>query len=71
MDELHDYAERRVVSRRSPRSRTAAFEASDALEAEEGDLEVRAAVTIDGRRAEIDFAGTAPQHEGISTARWR
>src|SRR6266705_3324442 len=40
------------------------FEASDVLEAEEGDLEVRAAVTIDGDELEIDFAGTAPQHEG-------
>src|SRR2546430_158661 len=63
MDELHDYAERRVRAAIAalPDGR---FEASDVLEAEEGDLEVRAAVTIDGDELEIDFAGTAPQHEG-------
>ena len=63
MDELHDYAERRVRAAIAalPDGR---FEASDVLEAEEGDLEVRAAVTIDGDELEIDFAGTAPQYEG-------
>src|SRR6266487_3001033 len=63
MDELHDYAERRVRAAIAalPDGR---FDASDVLEAEEGDLEVRAAVTIDGDELEIDFAGTAPQHEG-------
>ncbi|MGE5434789.1 MAG: hydantoinase B/oxoprolinase family protein, partial [Candidatus Doudnabacteria bacterium] len=63
MDELHDYAERRVRAAIAalPDGR---FEASDLLEAEEGDLEVRVAVTIDGDELEIDFAGTAPQHEG-------
>src|SRR5947207_923697 len=63
MDELHIYAERRVRAAIAalPDGR---FEASDVLEAEEGDLEVRVAVTIDGDELEIDFAGTAPQHEG-------
>ena len=63
MDELHDYAERRVRAAIAalPDGR---FEAGDLLEAEEGDLEVRVAVTIDGDELEIDFAGTAPQHEG-------
>jgi N-methylhydantoinase B len=63
MDELHDYAERRVRAAIAalPDGR---FDASDVLEAEEGDLEVRAAVTIGGDELEIDFAGTAPQHEG-------
>ena len=64
MDELHDYAERRVRAAIAalPDGR---FEASDVLEAEEeGDLEVRVAATIDGDELEIDFAGTAPQHEG-------
>ena len=63
MDELHDYAERRVRAAIAalPDGR---FEASDVLEAEEGALEVRAAVTIDGDELEIDFAGTAPQYEG-------
>ena len=63
MDELHDYAERRVRAAIAalPDGR---FEASDLLEAEEGDLEVRVAVTIEGDELEIDFAGTAPQHVG-------
>ena len=63
MDELHYYAERRVRAAIAalPDGR---FEASDLLEAEEGDLEVRVAVTIEGDELEIDFAGTAPQHEG-------
>jgi N-methylhydantoinase B len=63
MDELHDYAERRVRAAiaKLPDGR---FEASDLLEAEEGDLEVLVAVTIEGDELEIDFAGTAPQHEG-------
>jgi N-methylhydantoinase B len=63
MDELYDYAERRVRAAIAalPDGR---FEAGDVLEAQEGDLEVRVAVTIDGDELEIDFAGTAPQHEG-------
>jgi N-methylhydantoinase B len=63
MNELHDYAERRVRAAIAalPDGR---FEARDVLETEEGDLEMRAAVTIHGDELEIDFAGTAPQHEG-------
>jgi N-methylhydantoinase B len=63
MDALHDYAERRVRAAIAalPDGR---FEASDVLEEEEGDLQLRAAVTIDGDELEIDFAGTAPQHGG-------
>src|SRR5207244_7720004 len=58
MDELHDYAERRVRAaiEALPDGR---FEASDVLEGEKGDLELRVAVTIDGDQLEIDFAGTA------------
>jgi N-methylhydantoinase B len=40
------------------------YEAADIIEARGGDLVVRAAVTIDGDGIEIDFAGTAAQHEG-------
>jgi N-methylhydantoinase B len=63
MDELFAYSERRV------RAAIAAlpdgtYEASDALEAREGELEIRAAVTIAGDEVEIDFAGTAAQHGG-------
>src|SRR5947199_713267 len=63
MDELHAYAERRIRAAIAelPDGR---FEASDVLEAEEGDLELRAALTIDGDELELDFAGSAPQHEG-------
>jgi N-methylhydantoinase B len=63
MDELFAYSERRV------RAAIAAlpdgtYEASDVLEAREGELELRAAVTIAGDEVEIDFAGTAAQHGG-------
>ena len=34
------------------------------LEGVDGELELRAAVTIAGEEIEIDFAGTAPQYEG-------
>jgi N-methylhydantoinase B len=63
MDELHDYAERRVRAAIAglPDGR---FEASDVLEVEQGDLELRAVVTIDGDELEIDFTGTARQHDG-------
>jgi N-methylhydantoinase B len=40
------------------------YEAADALEPAAGELELRATVTITGETVEIDFAGTAVQHEG-------
>src|SRR5205085_12702243 len=64
MDELHDYSERRVRAAiaRLPDGR---FEAADALESiEGGELAIHAAVTVAGDELEIDFGGTAPQHEG-------
>jgi N-methylhydantoinase B len=63
MDELHDYAERRVRAAIAelPNGR---YEASDVLEAVEGDLELRVTLTIEGDGLDLDFAGTAPQHEG-------
>src|SRR5689334_15081644 len=64
MDELHDYSERlvRAAIARFPDGR---YETSDLLEpAGGGELELRAAVTIEGDELEIDFAGTAPQHAG-------
>jgi N-methylhydantoinase B len=63
MDELHDYAERRVRAAiaRLPDGRS---EASDVLEADGGDLELRVTLTIEGDELELDFAGTAPQHDG-------
>ena len=63
MSELHDYAERRVriAIAALPDGR---YEARDVLEAEASDLELNATVTIEGDELEIDFAGTAPQHQG-------
>jgi N-methylhydantoinase B len=64
MDALYAYSERRV------RAAIAGlpdghFEAADALEAADGsELEIRAAVGVDGDRIEIDFEGTASQHDG-------
>ena len=63
MDELHAYSERRVRAGIAalPDGR---YEALDVIEAVEGDLEIRVAVSIAGDEVEIDFAGTAPQYPG-------
>ena len=63
MDELFDYSERvvRAAIRRLPDGR---FESADALDTPAGLLEIRAAVTVDGDAIDIDFEGTAPQHDG-------
>ena len=63
MDELYGYSERlvRAAIAELPDGR---FEAEDVLEAPEGELPIRAAVTVAGDRVEIDFAGTAAQHDG-------
>ena len=62
-DELYAYAERRVRAALAalPDGR---YEAADVIEAVDGDLPIRAAVTIAGDEVEIDFSGTAPQHRG-------
>jgi N-methylhydantoinase B len=64
MDELHGYSERRVRAAiaRLPDGR---YEAVDVLEpAGGGELELRVVVTISGDELELDFAGTAEQHDG-------
>jgi N-methylhydantoinase B len=64
MDELHDYSERivRAAIARLPDGR---YEASDVLEPAGGsELEIRAALTIAGDELQLDFTGTAPQHDG-------
>jgi N-methylhydantoinase B len=63
MAELFDYSERvvRAAIRELPDGR---FEGADSLETDEGVLEIRAAVTIAGDSIDVDFAGTAPQHDG-------
>ena len=64
MDELHAYSER-LVRAAIARLPNGLFEAADVLEAADGgELEIRAAVTVDGDELEIDFTGTSPQHEG-------
>ena len=63
MDELYAYSERRVRAGISslPDGR---YEAEDLLEAPDSDLVLCAALTISGDAIELDFAGTAPQHDG-------
>ncbi len=63
MDELLAYSERRVrvALAELPDGRA---EAVDVLETNDGELELRAAVTIAGDEIEFDFSGTAPQHDG-------
>jgi N-methylhydantoinase B len=63
MDELYSYSERLVRAGigRIPDGR---YEAADVLEAPDGELEIRVAVTVAGSEVEIDFGGTAPQQDG-------
>jgi N-methylhydantoinase B len=63
MEELHDYAERRVRAAIAelPDGR---YEASDVLEAVDGDLGMSVTLTIDGDGLELDFAGSASQDAG-------
>jgi N-methylhydantoinase B len=63
MDELLAYSER-VVRAGIARLPDGRYDASDVLEATEGELEIRAAVTVAGDQLAVDFAGTAPQHDG-------
>jgi len=63
MDQTQDYAERRTRARieeLDDGERTA----TDVLEAREGDLELRVAATVSGDEIELDFTGSAAQHEG-------
>ncbi len=63
MDELLAYSERRVrvALAALPDGRA---EAIDVLETNDGELELRAAVTVAGDEIEFDFSGTASQHDG-------
>jgi N-methylhydantoinase B len=63
MQALFDYSERvvRAAIRELPDGR---FEGVDALETPQGVLEIRATVTVAADSVEVDFAGTAAQHEG-------
>jgi N-methylhydantoinase B len=63
MDELYSYSERmvRAALARLPDGRG---EAEDVVEAVEGDVLIRCTVELAGDEIRIDFAGTAPQHDG-------
>jgi N-methylhydantoinase B len=63
MDELRAYSERRVRAgiAQLPDGR---YAAEDVLEAPEGLLAIRVALTVSGDELELDFDGTAPQHPG-------
>jgi N-methylhydantoinase B len=63
MSELYAYSERvvRAAIARLPDGR---YSATDVLEADDGDVSIRATVSVDGDEIAIDFAGTAPQHKG-------
>jgi N-methylhydantoinase B len=63
MNELLAHSER-VVRASLAQLPDGRYEATDVLEAHEGDLELRVTVTIAGDEIGFDFAGTAPQHEG-------
>jgi N-methylhydantoinase B len=63
MDELLAYSER-IVRGGIARLPDGHYEATDVLEAAEGELELRVAVTIDGEEIHVDFDGTAAQHDG-------
>ena len=63
MAELYAYSERRMRAgiEALPDGR---FEADDVLDAIEGELALRVAVTVAGDTVSIDFTGTSPQHDG-------
>jgi N-methylhydantoinase B len=63
MDELLAYSERvvRAAIRELP---DGSWSAEDALETDGGELRIRATVTIEGEEIDVDFTGTAPQHDG-------
>ena len=63
MDELYTYSER-VVRAGIARLPDGRFEAEDVLASPEGELTIRARVTVAGDRVGVDFAGTDPQHGG-------
>jgi N-methylhydantoinase B len=63
MEELLAYSER-IVRAGIARLPDGRVEAVDVLEAQEGELELHVAVTVDGDELGVDFAGTAAQHDG-------
>jgi len=63
MEELHDYSER-MVRAAIARLPNGTWSAEDVVEAVDGDLTVRATVTVAGSEVAIDFSGTSAQDRG-------
>jgi N-methylhydantoinase B len=63
MQETLDYAERRTRTRIEELD-DGVREASDVLEAPDGDLELSLTATVEGDSVTLDFAGSADQHDG-------
>jgi N-methylhydantoinase B len=63
MDELFAYSER-IVRAGIVTLPDGRYEAEDVLEARDGELTIRVAVTVHGDELELDFSGTSPQHGG-------
>jgi N-methylhydantoinase B len=63
MSETLDYAERRTRARIAELE-DGVREASDVLEAADGDLELRLRAEVAGDELRLDFAGSAEQHDG-------
>jgi N-methylhydantoinase B len=63
LEETLDYAERRTRAR-IVELEDGTREASDVLEALEGDLELQVKATVEGDQVTLDFSGSAPQHGG-------
>jgi N-methylhydantoinase B len=63
MRETLDYAERRTRAR-IEELEDGEREATDVLEATDGDLELRLRATVSGDELELDFTGSADQYEG-------
>jgi N-methylhydantoinase B len=63
MNDLLAYSER-VVRAGIERLPNGHFEATEVLEATEGELELHVAVVVDGDELQVDFAGTVEQHDG-------
>jgi N-methylhydantoinase B len=63
MEETLDYAERRTRARIADLE-DGVREATDVLEADDGDVQLRLRATVDGDRLTLDFSGSAEQHEG-------
>ena len=63
LEETLDYAERRTRAR-IEELEDGSYRAVDVLEAREGDLGLKLEGRVEGDRMELDFSGSAPQHDG-------